>query len=831
MKTLKKSLCLVLALVFVLSLCTVGAGAFSDDADIKYDDAVGIMTDLKILEGPEGVDGPFNPKDSVTRAQAAKMVAYMALGKDRADSLPKLGGQFPDVNDGDWYGGFVTYCVKQGIINGKTDAEGNLYFDPDAPVTGAELGKMILCALGYGKAEEYVGHDWKWNSIMDAHMLGVYDGSDADANLPATREECALYVFNTLNNIKLVSHKDGEYTEGTETFGQKSWKLENKTGVVLSMKATGNTAGTSIAMDKDSKDTYADGTAYTFNTDELEGIDEALIGHKVRILFKGEIDKIEKVYAVTDISTKVAKNADATAYSVPAGKTAYKIANYTCTPDSTTELKDATNNKAKKALIVCGNDIISFEGGNTYEIAKVTNVATNGKITIQNNTSYTTAKEANDTWIVDGTFALNDFVKVETIGTKVKVSTTEKVENVLINSKTTAPKYNGVYTVSDNASDITPAVSASALAVGTTYNLYMIDNEVFAAELAGNGPAPEYDIVYVVMGYTAHFDATTDEYGIETPAFDLYKIQFVDADGVIHYAECDAASVSKTGGLFKATYALGKYTLTAIDPAEPTDPKTAEFSGSKVFVNAEKIPGYSWFMDANTNVIILGKANPAGEAKASNLTATVSQPGKLNGDYSAVKVYLSLEPISAGSSTCTVKTVWITGAAEAEGPAVVAGSYMYVKSVAASGQTLLNGQKNPATSAPYDTYSVYIDGEKADVILTAAPSTTGFFTYTNNGDGTYTVATEPLAITGYKEFAVGGASTVTLYNGILSDPDSTSGLDGMNISALPVVDTRSTATIKSVADLAALKSTDAAVTITFVVAGTPAGPVGVIYVK
>ena len=65
MRTLKKSLCLVLALVFVLGLCTIGASAtaYSDDADIQYSDAVIVLTGLDVIEGDDddGDGVPFEP--------------------------------------------------------------------------------------------------------------------------------------------------------------------------------------------------------------------------------------------------------------------------------------------------------------------------------------------------------------------------------------------------------------------------------------------------------------------------------------------------------------------------------------------------------------------------------------------------------------------------------------------------------------------------------------------------------------------------------------------------------------------------------------------------
>ena len=93
MRNLKKTLCLLLALVFVLGLCTAGAvGTYGDEDKIQYETAVKAMSGLGILQGDDN-DGDgvrdFRPADPVTRAQAAKIIAYIVLGKENAEVWPK----------------------------------------------------------------------------------------------------------------------------------------------------------------------------------------------------------------------------------------------------------------------------------------------------------------------------------------------------------------------------------------------------------------------------------------------------------------------------------------------------------------------------------------------------------------------------------------------------------------------------------------------------------------------------------------------------------------------------------------------------------------------
>ena len=91
MRNLKKVLSLSLALVMLLGLMVVGAGAATTFADLKdkdeisenYAEAVDLLTALGVLEGNENDE--FMPTGTLTREAAAKIVAYLALGVDAAE--------------------------------------------------------------------------------------------------------------------------------------------------------------------------------------------------------------------------------------------------------------------------------------------------------------------------------------------------------------------------------------------------------------------------------------------------------------------------------------------------------------------------------------------------------------------------------------------------------------------------------------------------------------------------------------------------------------------------------------------------------------------------
>ena len=85
MKNLKKVLALVLVVAMMASFAvSASAATFTDSADIVYTDAVKLLSTLDVIEG--FTDGSFNPEGNVTRAQTAKMLAYIMNGGSDASS-------------------------------------------------------------------------------------------------------------------------------------------------------------------------------------------------------------------------------------------------------------------------------------------------------------------------------------------------------------------------------------------------------------------------------------------------------------------------------------------------------------------------------------------------------------------------------------------------------------------------------------------------------------------------------------------------------------------------------------------------------------------------
>jgi len=216
MKTLKKTLSLVLVLAMVLSFGAIAASAaitydvdFSDQKDITYTEAVEVMVALGVIEGFD--TGDFQPKGSFTREQAAKIICYMLLGPENVENSLAYSSEVPfnapfnDVAANRWSAGYIRYCSAEGIIVGYGD--GN--FGPTDSLTAYAWAKMLLCALGYNAENEgLVGDSWMVKTSALAIRAGLVTGEELAATF--NRELATKYAYNALTT-KMVEYK----TSGT----------------------------------------------------------------------------------------------------------------------------------------------------------------------------------------------------------------------------------------------------------------------------------------------------------------------------------------------------------------------------------------------------------------------------------------------------------------------------------------------------------------------------------------------------------------------------------------------------------------------------------------
>lgn len=187
MRTLKKTLALVLVVAMMMSLCITSNAAFTDADEIEYVEAVEVMTAIGVIDGFPS--GEFQPQGSLTRAQAAKILVYL-LGEE---AYAKADGQiFDDVPEYHWAADYIAYCAENGLVNGYGDGK----FGPEDKLTGYQWAKMLLAALGVDTTE-MIGAAWQIPVAQAAANYGIFaENEKADKTEICTREEACLYALN-----------------------------------------------------------------------------------------------------------------------------------------------------------------------------------------------------------------------------------------------------------------------------------------------------------------------------------------------------------------------------------------------------------------------------------------------------------------------------------------------------------------------------------------------------------------------------------------------------------------------------------------------------------
>ncbi len=255
MRNLKKFLALVMAMVMTLSLMvTVNAATsnvvYSDSASVTpaFAEAVDVLSGMGVFKGDE--DG-FRPASTITRAEVAAIVYRLSTGDvtDSRAGLYKTYAPFTDVNESDWFAGYVGYLWNAGYIKGTTATTYNPYDN----VTGYEALAMILRAVGYDKNHEFEGGQWIVNVASYATQLGILRDVKTThfgdtLHLGARRDVVASLLFNTAAYVPQVTYtqlagynqyKNITSNEFNDTLGKRLFGLTSDRGIVVGNQATG----------------------------------------------------------------------------------------------------------------------------------------------------------------------------------------------------------------------------------------------------------------------------------------------------------------------------------------------------------------------------------------------------------------------------------------------------------------------------------------------------------------------------------------------------------------------------------------------------------------
>ena len=296
----------------MLSVMVVGAGAaFSDQSKIKNTEAVDMCTALNIIGGYP--DGSFKPEGNITRAEVTKMICVALNGGKEPNVSTNSTPTFSDVRgtSAAWAEGYIESCVSQGIVSGVGAGK----FNPAGNVTGTQLAKMLLVALGYNSDNEgFTGNAWATNVNVRASQKGLYEGLESmDTSAALTRDNAAQMVWNALQAYE-VEYKTTLVTEN----GQLTSQITVQDKVVSS-----NNDKLTLMEDKYSANDEHEGTLVGFTYNDTKGEwtyyvdeDDSSVSYKstndytdlyrqyVSIVYKeksnGTVDSVYGIYADAD---------------------------------------------------------------------------------------------------------------------------------------------------------------------------------------------------------------------------------------------------------------------------------------------------------------------------------------------------------------------------------------------------------------------------------------------------------------------------------------------------------------------------------------------------
>lgn len=152
---------------------------------------VRFLSALSIMQGYE--DGNFLPDEFITRAEFAAVASRLVQ-----QVYHNSENTFSDVPQDHWAYDAIEACYDYGMINGVSDG----IFAPNDYVTYDQAVKIIVCALGYGKAAKSYG-EYPDGYIRMAQSLRILDDVERDGD-NITRgniaKMCYLALFARLLN-------------------------------------------------------------------------------------------------------------------------------------------------------------------------------------------------------------------------------------------------------------------------------------------------------------------------------------------------------------------------------------------------------------------------------------------------------------------------------------------------------------------------------------------------------------------------------------------------------------------------------------------------------
>ena len=837
---MKKFLSLVLALVMAMSLVTISAGAteykdLTDKSTITYSEAVAVMNKIGIISGY--TDGAFKPTATLTRGAAAKIIAYLNLGTDAANTLTCDSAPYSDVKTSDTFAPFIAYCKNAKLIDGYADGT----FKAGNSLTGFQFAKMLLTSLGYkSDVEGFTGANWSINVAKLAVKIGLFKGNDSFVGTTAvTREQACQYALNTLKATEVYYETAGTSISiggATISIGGSSAKEVTTASDTGTISGTKDSAGTvQFAEDHFSKLSLG----ATNTTDDSFGRP----AHTWTYTDNGKSTKIG-TYASTPAYTFVADKA------IDAGSVnAYvqKMCSNTSLTLATVYQLNGAGAVADASLtggLKIGDTVqvyVSDTNSNTVQHVVIARYATY-KVLVNPNTNvsatdkdsgvnyYTSLAGQTTDKAIPG-FNASTYVKDAIVAVALKLDGTILDSYLATSVQGAITSYTGsaigsasaIYvagTKYTTSGSIANNISSVSFGNGV-YKLYLDKNGYVLQADTVTGTAAITDVYYVVTTY-ATADAT---YG--TTNYNVFA-QRVALDGKSDSVQIGsllkATPVVTTdyaaGGNFNSTGAAKYYTVTDGAVAQVTT--STAYDADKSYYTLDTTATASLSTGLYTFAAVSGKSYSQPTAYTTNSAYTISNPSNTTLKTSTTKfggsyINSSTQFILVYGSKGDLKATTYAGAialdsAKMSGTNVaistkdsngnLTAAYVIIptndKSLSVSTSDLLYSysQTYSFVSSSAKTVPMYkMDGTKVDVKIgsSATVDLNKFYTYAVDSDGVYTLTAYDectnFTASDFKSGVEMGGKFISLYGSLLTANENS--FNDLQTSSATVIDLRS----------------------------------------
>ncbi|ABS21059.1 S-layer homology domain-containing protein [Bacillus cytotoxicus] len=422
----------------VVSPVAAAGKTFPDVENHWSKDSVYYLVEKGAIKGND--DGTFAPDRTVTRAEAATMMAQILNLKIEENAKPS----FKDAQD-HWASKFIAAVEKAGVVAGKGDGT----FDPNGKIDRASMAAMLVGAYKLDskvsgelktKFDDLKNH-WgeKKANILVELGISVGTGSAWEPNKSVTRAEAAQFIANTdkkfgaaakVDSAKVATSQKLEvkFDKAVEKLTKEDVKVANKANndkvlvkdVTLSEDKT--TATVELYGKLEAKQTYTVDVNNVGKTEVTVGsLEPKTIEMADQTVVAGKATKLQ--YKVTDENGTEIVSPTGIEFETPAAEGTIKNGEITLAKGTSTTVK-AVYKKGGKVVAESKTVKVSAEGATVASIS-------NWTVTEQNKADFTSKDFKQNNKVYEGD---NAYVQVE-LKDQFNVVTTGNVEYESLNTE------------------------------------------------------------------------------------------------------------------------------------------------------------------------------------------------------------------------------------------------------------------------------------------------------------------------------------------------------------------------------------------------------------